>query len=65
MNPALGAEVAFSGHMAGKRQPQREVAPGIDAAAVSDWIGERVEGVRGPLRFSAVGNGRSNLTYLA
>jgi aminoglycoside phosphotransferase (APT) family kinase protein len=39
--------------------------PGIEAAAVSEWIGERVGEVRGVLRFTAVGNGRSNLTYLA
>jgi aminoglycoside phosphotransferase (APT) family kinase protein len=40
-------------------------APGIEAPAVSAWIGERVAEVDGPLRFTAVGNGRSNLTYLA
>lgn len=39
--------------------------PGISAGAVSDWIAERVPGVRSPLSFTAVGNGRSNLTYLA
>jgi aminoglycoside phosphotransferase (APT) family kinase protein len=39
--------------------------PGLNADAVSEWIGERVPGLSPPLRFSAVGNGRSNLTYLA
>lgn len=65
MTTAPDAEVAFSGYMGGKRQPQEGAVPGIDGGAVSGWIGERVEAVRGPLRFSAVGNGRSNLTYLA
>ncbi|HET7443154.1 MAG TPA: phosphotransferase family protein [Solirubrobacterales bacterium] len=46
-------------------QPRRGGVPGIDGAAVSEWVTARVPGVRGPLRFSAVGNGRSNLTYLA
>lgn len=43
-------------------QPQ-EVA-GIDRDAVSGWVAERVPGLTAPLRFTAVGNGRSNLTYL-
>jgi aminoglycoside phosphotransferase (APT) family kinase protein len=39
--------------------------PGIDGGAVSAWIAGRVAGIGGPLSFTAVGNGRSNLTYLA
>lgn len=39
--------------------------PGISADAVSEWIAVCVPGVRAPLSFTAVGNGRSNLTYLA
>jgi aminoglycoside phosphotransferase (APT) family kinase protein len=38
---------------------------GIDGAAVSGWIAARVPGIAAPLSFTAVGNGRSNLTYLA
>ncbi|MGV1048529.1 MAG: aminoglycoside phosphotransferase family protein [Solirubrobacterales bacterium] len=39
--------------------------PGIDPRAVGEWIAARVPGLAPPLRFTAVGNGRSNLTYLA
>lgn len=39
--------------------------PGIDRGAVSDWIAANVPGIGPPLSFTAVGNGRSNLTYLA
>lgn len=37
---------------------------GLDIAAVSDWLGLRVEGLSFPLRASRIAGGRSNLTYL-
>lgn len=39
-------------------------ALGIDAAAVSDWLAEHVEGARPPFEFNLVPAGGSNLTYL-
>ncbi|MFN8050572.1 MAG: phosphotransferase family protein [Acidimicrobiales bacterium] len=36
---------------------------GIDAAAVTDWLTERVPGVVPPLAFSLIAGGHSNLTY--
>ena len=39
--------------------------PGVDGAAVSDWVAAHVPGMRAPLAFAAAGNGRSNLTYVA
>ncbi|QEC50413.1 phosphotransferase family protein [Baekduia soli] len=37
--------------------------PGIDRAAVQDWLGRHVPGLEPPLEFRRVGRGRSNLTY--
>jgi aminoglycoside phosphotransferase (APT) family kinase protein len=42
---------------------QESVPPGIEAAAVSRFFAERVTGAEGPLRFSLISGGRSNLTY--
>ncbi len=39
-----------------------DVPQGIDAAAVTAWLAERVE-VTGPLRFERIAGGQSNLTY--
>ena len=36
---------------------------GIDRTRVSEWFSKNVEGVSGPLDFSLVAGGRSNLTY--
>ncbi len=36
---------------------------GLDVAAVSRWLAERVEGAQGELRFELVAAGGSNLTY--
>jgi aminoglycoside phosphotransferase (APT) family kinase protein len=38
--------------------------PGIDAAAVSDWLHEHVPDLLAPLHFELISGGRSNLTYL-
>ena len=37
--------------------------PGIDPAAVTDWIARHVEDVTPPLAFSVIAGGHSNLTY--
>lgn len=37
--------------------------PGIDVDRVTAWLMERADGVVAPLRFTAVGHGRSNITY--
>ncbi len=37
---------------------------GIDARAVTTWLGERVDAIDGPLTFSLIAGGHSNLTYL-
>lgn len=37
--------------------------PGIDAAAVSRWMGEAIPGIELPLRFELIAGGNSNLTY--
>lgn len=38
--------------------------PGIDSAAVSRWLSDHVPGAaEGPLHFSLIGDGRSNLSY--
>jgi aminoglycoside phosphotransferase (APT) family kinase protein len=37
--------------------------PGVDPATVSRWLSETV-GLRSPLRFTRIGYGQSNLTYL-
>lgn len=39
------------------------VPEGIDAAAVTSWLAERVEALAPPLRFGIVAGGRSNLTF--
>ncbi|HMJ76982.1 MAG TPA: phosphotransferase family protein [Iamia sp.] len=39
-----------------------EVPQGIDTAAITAWLSERVE-VQGPLRFERIAGGQSNLTY--
>lgn len=40
-----------------------EVPAGIEAAAVERFFGEHVSGAEGPLAFTLIGAGRSNLTY--
>src|SRR5690606_17474239 len=40
-----------------------EALPGIRRAAVERFLAERVPGAAGPLRFTLIGGGRSNLTY--
>ena len=40
-----------------------ETPPGIDAAKVSAFVLEHVPSLGGPLRFSLISGGRSNLTY--
>jgi len=37
---------------------------GIDAGAVTTWLAERVDAIDGPLTFSLIAGGHSNLTYL-
>jgi aminoglycoside phosphotransferase (APT) family kinase protein len=37
--------------------------PGIDGGRITAWLAERVPGLIAPLHFTAVGHGRSNLTY--
>ncbi|HET6964629.1 MAG TPA: phosphotransferase family protein [Acidimicrobiales bacterium] len=41
-----------------------EAPRGIDAARVTAWFEEHVEGVEPPLQFSLVAGGRSNLTFV-
>lgn len=36
---------------------------GIDVPAVSAWMEDHLDGVHGPLTFTAIGDGKSNLTY--
>src|SRR5688572_26245380 len=42
---------------------EREAPAGIDADAVTTWLGERVEALQPPLRFELIAGGRSNLTF--
>jgi aminoglycoside phosphotransferase (APT) family kinase protein len=37
--------------------------PGIDIDRVTAWLAQRAQGLVPPLRFTAVGHGRSNITY--
>ncbi|MEE4298465.1 MAG: phosphotransferase family protein [Pseudomonadales bacterium] len=39
------------------------MAEGVDAERVTAWMGEHVEGIEPPLRFSLIAGGHSNLTY--
>ena len=54
-------------HDAGEGTPPTDVAgtavPGIEAAAVTDWITDREPSVAPPLRFDLIEGGHSNLTY--
>jgi aminoglycoside phosphotransferase (APT) family kinase protein len=40
-----------------------DVPPGIDADAVTAWLGERVDKLAAPLRFELITGGHSNLTF--
>jgi aminoglycoside phosphotransferase (APT) family kinase protein len=40
-----------------------DVPPGIDADAVTAWLGERVDKLATPLRFELITGGHSNLTF--
>jgi aminoglycoside phosphotransferase (APT) family kinase protein len=40
-----------------------EVPPGIDAEAVTAWLGDRVDKLAAPLRFELITGGHSNLTF--
>jgi aminoglycoside phosphotransferase (APT) family kinase protein len=40
-----------------------EDVAGIDAAKVTAWLEEHIEGARGPFRFEIIAGGHSNLTY--
>lgn len=42
---------------------QTDVPDGIDAPKVTQWLQDNVEGLQGPLEFSLIAGGHSNLTY--
>lgn len=41
-----------------------QVLEGIDAAAITAWLAQRVPAMDAPLEFAAIQGGRSNLTYM-
>jgi aminoglycoside phosphotransferase (APT) family kinase protein len=43
-------------------EPESE-APGVDRARVTAWLVDRIPGLVGPLEFTRVGEGQSNLTF--